>query len=140
MTEPAPAVPTFDTDTRRSSNLSALWILVLLSMLFRDVHELAKSEYLEEILGRAVPEELLLAAGIVLTLPILMVPLSTMLPRAASRPANLVVAAVMVVGIVANAPGDLDDYWFAAVQLLGLATIAWLAWTWPTARRRSAAQ
>jgi hypothetical protein len=117
----------------RAPILSALWIMVLVNMLFRDIHEIATREFLEVALLTDVPDLLLLVAGIVLSLAIAMIPLNRVLPRAWSRPANLVVAAIMVVGMATNPPGDLDDVWFAAVEILGLVAIAWLAWRWPRA-------
>jgi hypothetical protein len=32
--------------------------------------------------------------------------------------------------MVANPPGDLDDIWFFAVEILALLAIIGLAWTW----------
>ncbi len=125
-----PETSTFLSDLRTASLLSSLWIFVLLSMLFRDVHEIPKKEFLEDALTRTVPEELFLAAGIILAMPILMVPLSKLLPQVWSRRANLLVVVILAIGIIANPPGDLDDYWFAALQYFGLAAIAWIAWRW----------
>ena len=48
------------TNMRRASSLSALWVFVLLSMLFRDIHELANPEFVEQMLNQTVPESLLL--------------------------------------------------------------------------------
>jgi hypothetical protein len=107
-------------------------------MLFRDVHEIPKKEFLEDAMSRTVPEELFLVAGIVLAMPILMVPMSKWLPRVWSRRANLLVAIIITVGIIANPPGDLDDYWFAALQMMGLAAIAWIAWGWRPAGEQPA--
>jgi threonine/homoserine/homoserine lactone efflux protein len=63
-------------------------------------------------------------------MPILMVPLNYLLPPVWSRRANLLVVLIMVVGIITNPPGDLDDYWFTALELVGLVVIAWLGWRW----------
>lgn len=124
------ATSTILADMRTASNLSSLWIMVLLLMVFRDLHEIPKAEFLEEAMNMTVPDGLFLAAGIILSMPILMVPLSKLLSRVWSRRANLLVVIIIVVGIVANPPGDLDDYWFAALEIVGLAAIAWIAWMW----------
>ena len=118
------------TNMRRASSLSALWVFVLLSMLFRDIHELANPEFVEQMLSQTVPESLLLVAGIILAMPILMVPLNHLLPPVWSRRANLLVVLIIAVAIITNPPGDLDDYWFTALELVGLGVIAWLAWRW----------
>ena len=115
---------------RRASSLSALWIFVLLSMLFRDLHEFANPEFVELLLSQTVPESLLLVAGIIIAMPILMVPLNHLLRPIWSRRANMLVVLITVVGIITNPPGDLDDYWFTALELVGLGVIAWLAWRW----------
>ena len=115
---------------RRASKLSALWIFILLSMLFRDIHELANPEFVEQMLSQTVAESLLLVAGIILAMPIMMVPLNHLLPPLWSRRANLLVVLIIAVGIITNPPGDLDDYWFAALEFVGLFAIAWLAWRW----------
>ena len=107
------------TNMRRASSLSALWVFVLLSMLFRDIHELANPEFVAQMLNQTVPESLLLVAGIILAMPILMVPLNHLLPPVCSRRANLLVVLIIVVAIVTNPPGDLDDYWFTALELAG---------------------
>jgi hypothetical protein len=99
-------------------------------MLFRDIHELANPEFIEQMLNQTVPESLLLVAGIILAMPILMVPLNHLLPPVWSRRANLLVVLIIAAAILANPPGDLDDYWFTALELLGLAAIAWMAWKW----------
>ena len=115
---------------RRATHLSALWVFVLLSMLFRDLHEFANPEFVEQLLSQTVPESLLLVAGIILAMPILMVPLNHLLPPVWSRRANLLVVFIIAVAIITNPPGDLDDYWFAALEVAGLVVIARLAWRW----------
>jgi len=115
---------------RRATHLSALWVFVLLSMLFRDLHEFANPEFVEQLLSQTVPESLLLVAGIILAMPILMVPLNHLLPPVWSRRANLLVVFIIAVAIITNPPGDLDDYWFTALELVGLVVIARLAWRW----------
>lgn len=130
MSDPERATSIVLNNLRTASILSSLWTFVLLSMLFRDVHEIPKPEFLEEAMNSTVPDELFLAAGIILGMAILMVPLSKLLPRLWSRRANLLVVVIIAIGILANPPGDLDDYWFAVLELLGLGTIAWIAWRW----------
>ena len=122
--------------------LSALWIFVLLNMLFRDVHEFV-GPGIEELMATDVADGVLLASGVVLTLFIAMIVLNRVLSVAAARWTNLAVSAVAIAGIVANPPGDPDDIWFFAVEMVALLAIIGLAWTWrqehvPDASRRSA--
>ena len=111
--------------------LSTLWLFYLLNMIFRDIHEIAKPEFLAEMMTRsAIPEELFLVAGIVLEIPIAMVVLSRLLNYPINRWANIIAPVLMVVFIFTNPPGDLDDIFFAAVELIALALIVWNAWKW----------
>lgn len=69
-----------------------------------------------------------------MAIPILMVVLSAMLPARASRTTNLVVASVQVPYAMFNAVGESWTYyyWLAVVlEVLLLAVILRLAWTWP---------
>ena len=79
-----------------------------------------------------VAEGPLLAAGIVLSLFISMIVLNRVLPAGPARWANGAVAVVAIAAMFANPPGDLDDMWFFAVEILALLAIIGLAWTWRT--------
>lgn len=118
------------------TKLSALWILVLFNMLFRDMHEFARTGFLEEMLamtsnGAQISEGLLLAAAIVLQIPIGMIFLTQILNVKLNRRANLIAASVTIVMIVSNnlAP-DLDDLFFMIVECAALLLIIWYARGW----------
>ena len=119
-------------NTDRRGVLSSLWIFVLFNMLFRDIHEFARPGWIEELMSIEVAEGLLLASGIVLSLFISMIVLNRVLPSRAGRWANVTVSAVAIATMVANPPGDLDDIWFFAVEILALLAIIGIAWTWRT--------
>ena len=121
----------------RKSTLSTLWIFVLLNMIFRDIHELVRPGLLEEMMtgivnGTQVTEELLLLGGIMIEVVIVMVVLARVLKVRVNRWANIIVGAITIMLVVSNntAP-DLDDMFFAAIQVIALAVIVWYAWTWP---------
>ncbi len=114
----------------RRGVLSALWIFVLLNMLFRDIHEFARPGAIEEFMALDVAEGILLASGVVLTVFIAMIVLNRVLSVTSARWTNLVVSAVAIAAMVANPPGDLDDIWFFAVEIVALLVIIGLAWTW----------
>lgn len=115
----------------RRGVLSALWIFILFNMLFRDIHEFARPGWIEELMAMDVDEGLLLASGVLLTLFISMIVFSRILPRRAARWSNVILSAVFVASMAANPPGDLDDIWFFAVEVVAALAIIWLAWTWP---------
>ena len=116
--------------------LSTLWIFVLFNMLFRDIHEFARTGFLEEMLamtsnGAQISEGLLLGAAIFLQIPIGMVFLIQFLNVKANRWANLIAAIITIVMIVSNnlAP-DLDDAFFVVVECAALLLVIWYAWRW----------
>lgn len=118
----------------RKATLSTLWIFFMLNMIMRDIHQLVKPGFLEEILsgvvnGNQVTDELLLLGGIMLQLPLGMILLSRVLPYRVNRWANVIAAAVTILLVIVNntAP-DLDDMLFVAVELTALLIIIWYAW------------
>ena len=122
----------------RKAILSTLWIFVLLNMIFRDFHELVRPGLLEEMMtgivnGTQVTDELLLLGGIMAEVFIIMVILARVLKARANRWANIIVGTISIMLVVSNntAP-DLDDIFFAAIEVTALAVIVWYAWTWPT--------
>jgi hypothetical protein len=118
------------------TKLSTLWIVVLFNMLFRDIHEFARTGFLEEMLamtsnGAQIPEGFLLAAAIVLEIPIIMIFLTQALNVKVNRWANLIAAVFMIVAIVSNnlAP-DLDDLFYVVFECAALLLVIWYAWRW----------
>ena len=121
--------------TDRKALLSTLWLFVLLNMIFRDIHEmpfLILELIADPVKLTQISNELMLVAGIVLEIPIVMVLLSRLLPYRINRWANIVAGVLTAVMIIANTTApDLDDIFFAAVEIVGLALILWYAWNLP---------
>jgi len=116
--------------------LSTLWIFVLLNVIFRDLHEFATASAVEEILtgtinGNLITEQLLLLGAFLVEIPIVMVLLSRVLHVRANRWANILSAIVTIAVVLSALPGDLDDRFFAGVEIVALLAIIWLAWKWP---------
>ena len=116
--------------------LSTLWLFGLLNVIFRDIHELFRPGFLAEIMtgtvnGVAMTEGLLLQAGIMLEILIVMIPLSRILPYKLNRWANIIVGVLAIAYVIGSGVNDLDDTFFAAVEVVTLAVIVWLAWKWP---------
>jgi Sec-independent protein secretion pathway component TatC len=120
------------------SLMSTLWIFVLLNMIFRDLHELAKKSYIENILSSNINEELLLIFGFILEIPILMVVLSRILDGKLNKWANLFAVSVMLIGFSTTlSSADMDDIFFMAMETLALLAITIIAWTLPKTRTQS---
>ena len=105
-------------------------------MLFRDMHEFARTGFIEELLamtsnGAQISEGLLLGAAIVLQIPMAMIFLTQVLQVKVNRWANLIAAGVTIAMIVGNnlAP-DLDDLFFVVVECAALLLVIWYAWGW----------
>lgn len=110
------------------ARLSTLWIFVLLNLLFRDIHELFRPGLLQEMMtgtvnGVQMTQGVLLAGGIMLEFLIAMVILSRVLEYRANRWANMIVSAVAIPLVVGSGPKDLDDRFFATVEVVALVGI-----------------
>ena len=121
----------------RKAKLSTLWIFVLFNVIFRDIHELFRPGLLEQMMagsvnGVQVTDQALLLAGILIEIPIAMVLLSWIFEYRVNRLANIIMGVFMIVSVVINntAP-DLDNIFFAAIEVVALSLIIWYAWKWP---------
>ncbi len=119
--------------------LSALWLFLLLNIIFRDLHQFVMPGFLETIMtgqfnGMEITPELMLIGGIVVSVPISMVPLSLLLERRFARPLTFVAALVTAVTMIPSWRMDLDDAYHLALQTIALAAIVWMAWRWAPAR------
>ena len=115
--------------------LSTLWIFFLLNMIFRDIHEFFRPGLLEEMMtgivnGTQVTDQVLLAGGIMVEIPISMVLLSRILQYKLNHWANIIAGAITIVFVIGIGPKDLDDMFFATVEVIALSLIIWCAWRW----------
>ncbi len=111
--------------------LSTLWIFVLLNVIFRDLHEFFRAEMIEEIItGTPVSEQVMLIGGIMMEIPILMVLLSRILNYRINRWANIIIGAVTIALIIGLGQKDLDDIFFATIEVIALSAVIWLAVKW----------
>ncbi len=118
------------------AKLSISWIFVLLNVIFRDIHELFRPGLLAEMMtgtvnGVQMTEGILLVAGIVLEIPIAMVLLSRVLPYRINRWANLIAGVIAIPLVIGIGPKDLDDMFFATIEVVSLTLLIWFAWKWP---------
>ena len=117
------------------AKLSTLWIFVLLNIIFRDIHELFRPGLLAEMMtgtvnGIQMTEGLLLVAGISIEISIAMVLLSRVLNYRVNRWANIIAGAIVIASIIAIGAGDLDDMFFATIEVVALLFVIWSAWRW----------
>ena len=120
------------------TKLAALWLFILLNIIFRDLHQFVMPGFLETIMtgrfnGMEITPGLMLIGGIVVSVPISMVPLSLFLERRFLRPLTLGAVLITTVTMIPPAPIDLDDAYHLALQLIGIAAITAIAWRWKPA-------
>jgi Sec-independent protein secretion pathway component TatC len=124
-----------DTGTR----LSALWMVVMFSMVFADILGMMVPGVLQAMaagqVGVPVTQELLLVFAILLEIPIAMIFLSRTLKPAPNRWANTVAAVVTTAFVIGGGSPHLHYYFFATVEVACMALIVWSVWT----RRKSEA-
>ena len=123
-------------DLDKRAKLSSLWVFVFLNMIFRDLHEFGRAGFLEEVMtgvvnGVQITDGLMLIGGIMIAIPLLMIPLIQFLNFKANRLTNLIVGALQIVSVIGvNRAPDLDDVFFAVIELVALLLILRLAWNW----------
>lgn len=120
------------------SKLSTLWIFATLNYLYADVVALMDANLLKGYLagsigGVAISQGFLLAAGVLVEIPMAMVLVSRLLGFRASRWANVVAGALMTVvqasTLFVRTPTPYYAF-FSAVEIGATAAIVWFAWTW----------
>jgi hypothetical protein len=122
-----------------NTRLSALWIFATLNYLYCDVITLMDAPVLRQFLtghvdGLHITPTFLLAAGVLIEIPIAMALVSRIVTNhAVNRWANIVAALVMTIvqaaTLFAGTPAGYYVF-FSAIEITTTACIAWLAWRW----------
>lgn len=115
--------------------LAALWLFILLNIIFRDIHQFVMPGFLETIMtgrfnGMEITPELMLLGGVVVSVPISMIPLSLLLERGLLRPLTFLTVVVTSLTMIPPQPMDLDDTYHLFLQLVAMAGIIAIAWRW----------
>jgi hypothetical protein len=53
------------------------------------------------------------------------------LPYRVNRWANIIVGAIAILLVIGIGPKDLDNMFFATIEVVALLLIIWYAWKWP---------
>jgi hypothetical protein len=84
--------------------------------------------------GVQVTDGLMLIGGIMIAVPLLIIPLTQFLSFKANRLANLLIGVLhLVITIGVNRAPDLDNAFFAVIEIAALLLILRLAWNWKDA-------
>ena len=109
--------------------LSTLWVFMLLNFLYADVMGLFDPGLPKDSMSR----EALLAASLIMEIPIAMVVLSRILSYRPNRLANVAAGTLMtVVQASSMTVGTLTAYYlfYSAIEIPCLLFIVWTAWRW----------
>ncbi len=127
-----------NTNIKKETLLSTLWIFVLLNMIFRDIHQLGKMSFIQEILtgtvnGIEITDELMLFGGFLAEIPILMVLMSRVLNYKANKWANTIAGVITSLVLISALPSaDLDDIFFMIIEVTAILVIIRIAWKMPS--------
>ena len=123
------------------TKLSALWLFILLNIIFRDIHQFVMPGFLQQIMtgrfnGMEITGQLMLLGAVVVTVPIGMVLLSILLARPWLRPLTFAAAAITTPTMVPPPPIELHAAYHLALQLAAIIAICFVAWRWDTTECR----
>jgi hypothetical protein len=122
--------------------LAIFWIVLMFFYLYNDVISFFRQDTVEGVLAGApggieMTPMFLLAAAVLMSIPIFMVLLSVVLPARTNRPVNIVVGIFHLVLLAATATVGDELPWahyalYMVFEGLIISLITWFAWTWPT--------
>lgn len=108
--------------------LFALWIFILLNIIFRDIHQMTLKSHLEMLLtgyynGTEVTDAIMLIGALIVNIPIGMLLVTLLLKRNLSRKLNIIAASLMPMILLTSLPTDMDDVFHLSVELIALVII-----------------
>ena len=123
---------------QRRALFSTLWIFVMFNYLYADLMGLMDASLLRQYLtgqvgSLAITPPFLLAAAVLMEIPIAMTLLSRVLPHRANRIANIVAGIVKTLAVLLSlGMGTPTLYYafFAAIEIACTSAIVVLAWRW----------
>ncbi len=122
----------------RRQILSSLWVMLTVNFIFCDVFSLMHAPDLQAFMtgvigGIALTQGFLLSFSVIMEIPMIMIPLSLVLPRRVARPLTVVTGlllAVIQVWSLTTGGVTLHYLFFSVVEIATALTIAWLGWSW----------
>ena len=120
-----------------AERISALWIVIMFNIVFADILGFMSPGFLAQaqtgvVDGITITPAFLLAAAILLEIPMVMIVLSRLLPRRWARICNLIAVGVTAVFVIGGGSTWPHYLFFVTVELAAMLYIAALAYTWPT--------
>ena len=120
--------------------LSTLWVFILMNMIYADILNTLKPDYLHELeyVGKNVSDGNVLFFAILMEIPIAMILLSRILNRKANRIANFVAAPLSILWVIvpsmvmSDSSTPLSYVFFASIETICMIFIMWYSWKWKT--------
>jgi hypothetical protein len=122
--------------------LAMLWVVLIFFYLYNDVISFFRQDTVEGVLAGApggveITPVFLVAAAVLMSIPIFMVLLSVVLPAKTSRPVNIIVGIFHLVLLAVTATVGDEAPWahyalYMAFEGMIIVLITWYAWKWPT--------
>ncbi|MBR10706.1 MAG: hypothetical protein CMP48_23855 [Rickettsiales bacterium] len=118
--------------------LSTIWVFVLMNMIYADILNTLKPEYLDEIayVAQNFSGETVLLFAILMEVPIAMILLSRLLNRKYNRLLNLIAAPMAILWVIIPSfvinDGDspLSYLFFATIETIAMLTVIWICYKW----------
>jgi len=120
------------------AQISALWLVVMLNMIFADILSLFIPGFIAEVStgvvgGVTLTPMFLLVAAVFIEIGILMIFITGAVRPPVSRVLNMIAVPIVILFVVGG--GSLTPHYvfFASIEVLALLSIFYLAWRWPRA-------
>ena len=123
--------------TSRRTVLFTTWVFVMFLYIYGDILTLMDPMMLAQILagevdGIVISEKFLLAASVLMTLPISMVLLTQLTPYRIARISNIAIGLLKTAVVAATLFTPFTSYYLfmSCLEISTTLTIVWLAWSW----------
>lgn len=108
--------------------LFALWLFIILNIIFRDIHQMTLKSHLEMLLtgyynGTGITESIMLMGAFIVNIPIGMLLVSLLVKRKLSRVLNIIAASLVPIILLTSPPTDMDDIFHLLVELIAVIAI-----------------
>jgi len=114
--------------------LSTLWVVVMFNMAFADIFSFMMPEFIKNLMtgntGIQITQGIMLIFAIILEIPVAMIFLSRVLKYKANRWANIIASVITIAFVIGGGSLYLHYIFFAAIEVVCMLLIIWLAWKW----------
>ena len=118
--------------------ISTLWVFVLMNMIYADILNTLKPEYLQELeyVGTNISGETVLLFAFLMEVPIAMILISRIMNRKCNRIINFIAAPVSILWVIVpsiilnEGKTPLSYIFFASIETTAMLFIIWYSYRW----------